>query len=161
MYTRFDFRVEVFGPVGLKEINMRVRSEPHRGTKPSSFGPHHCDAVGCKRATQATKSFCSEHVVLNSYAHKVLARMAQREEEDAIVAAGSSPPSDYNVKGVTAREILQELAHHGPRTRKRICRELSLEREVLDGYADALLLKKLIVEGTTTRGGATLALRRP
>jgi len=120
-----------------------------------------CGYAGCHHGTREGKPFCSEHVGLNEHAQKVLAQIALREAEDARVTDVMTKVKDYNVRGITARSIVQNLAEHGVRTKERLCRELNLERPVLDGYAKALINRGLLHLGRTGRGSETLSLTPP
>ena len=133
----------------------------HTGNTSYSSGARVCGAWGCKFTTREGKPHCPEHVQLNPHASRVLQDIAQRAAEDALVAKGDTPAEGCNIRGLTAQAILQKLDEHGTRTRARICRDLSLAREVLDGYATALVKRGLIVEGKTQRGSVTLSLHRP
>jgi len=139
---------------------MRIEDR-HEGATAYQSNTRACELQGCPNVTREGKPFCPEHVDLNPHALRVTQEIAQREAEDAIVAKGDTPVSGYNVRGLTAQAILQDLIEHGTRTKARICRELSLERSVLDGYVEALVEKGLIAEGLTQRGSETLSLRRP
>jgi hypothetical protein len=119
-----------------------------------------CELPGCKLTTRESKPFCPDHVGENTHAGKVLAEIARREAEDEMVLKGEAHPSVYNLRGITARSILQQLAEHGTRTKERLCRELGLERKVLDGYSDALMAKGAVVIGRTSRGSETLSLAK-
>lgn len=96
---------------------------------------------------------------MNTYASKVLRLIEQRDEDDAFVLRKGTRPKDYNINGVTAQSILQQLRDKGTRTRERLCRELHLDRPVLDAYAEALIAAGLVLPGCTGRGCETLALR--
>ena len=119
---------------------------------------HDCEAPGCLGKTREGKAYCSEHVEMNTYASKVIEAIARRDAEDALVVRANSRPKDYNVDGVTARSILQQLEESGTRTKKRLCLELHLEPGVLDAYTTALVKKGLVRLGRTNRGGETLTL---
>ena len=124
-------------------------------------GARTCERQGCHQSTREGKPFCSEHVGLNPYALRIAQEIVKRDSEDAVVAAGNTPASGYNVQGLTAQAILQHLVEHGTRTKARLCRELILERKVLDGYVEALIKKGIVSEGMTRRGAATLILLNP
>lgn len=118
-----------------------------------------CAARDCPGSTREGKPFCSEHVGLNSYASEVMQKIAQRDAEDALALSPNTAPEDYNVAGVTAQSILQQLEERGTRTKERLCRELGLDRELVDAYADALIMRGLVRIGRTGRGCETLSLR--
>lgn len=133
-----------------------VEKSPTSGSYRS--GSRACEARGCAASTREGKAFCPEHVGLNRYAMKVMREIAEREAEDAAVLKTRTPISDYNTQGITAQAILQCLRENGTRTRARLCRELNIERPLLDAYAKALIREGLVHEGRTNRGGETLAL---
>jgi len=118
-----------------------------------------CGLPGCKLVTREAKPYCPEHVGKNAHAGRVLAEIARREEEDAAVATGGAPTS-YNLRGITSQSVIQQLTEHGTRTKERLCRELGLDRRVLDGYSNALLAVGAVVTGRTVRGSETLSLAR-
>jgi predicted transcriptional regulator len=117
-----------------------------------------CEAEGCLDSTRDGKPYCPDHVEMNPHAKRVAQEIARRKKEDDQVREGELSVSEFNIHGITARSILQHLREHGTRTKERLCRELNLEREVLDGYAQALIMKGLIHPGRTNRGSVTLSL---
>jgi len=132
----------------------------HTGSTSYTSGARTCGDLGCTKATREGKPYCPDHVGKNSHANRVLQDIAKRTAEDQAVAAGITPVAGYNIRGITARAILQQLDEFGVRTKARLCRELTLERGVLDGYVKALLKRGLVVEGVNKRGVETLRLRR-
>jgi Tfp pilus assembly protein PilF len=120
-----------------------------------------CEAPDCDRTTREGKPFCSEHVAQNDYASKVLAEIAKRERQDEYVLRPNTKPKNYPTDGVTAQSILQQLSEKGTRTKERLCRELNIEKPLLDAYTEALVRKRLIRVGRTSRGSETLSLRTP
>jgi hypothetical protein len=128
---------------------------------PSSRSPvSRCEARSCGLYTREGKPFCPKHVDMNSYAMRVLESIERRAAEDMSVSLGKIPVSQYNINGITASAILQMLSESGPRTKVRLCRELAVDISIVDGYAKALIKKKLVVAGRTSRGIATLSLVR-
>jgi len=134
--------------------------DPHYGATSYTAGPRSCEARNCAASTREGKPYCPKHYKLNSYADKVLKEIAQREAEDAVVLDQTTPSASYSIAGITPRSILQKLNEVGTRTRAKLCKELALDRRVLDGYAEALIRENLVVEGRTARGGETLSLHR-
>jgi len=132
----------------------------HEGSGSSASGTTTCASQSCTAVTREGKPFCPVHVEDNPHAEWVVKQISDRAEEDAVVARGDTPVSGYNIKGLTSQAILQQLSEYGTRTKPRLCRELTLDRAVLDGYVEALLNRGLVVEGMTNRGTETLALRR-
>lgn len=118
-----------------------------------------CQSPECARHTREGKPYCPKHVGMNSYAAEVMGRIAEREAEDAYVLRPNTKPETYNTEGETARSILQHLEDRGTRTKERICRELGLDRNVVDAYTDALVIRGLVRLGRTGRGSETLSLR--
>jgi len=96
----------------------------------------------------------------NTHASQVLKEIATREAEDELVLRHDTPVSGYNISGITAQSIIQQLAEHGTRTAARLCRELSIDREVLDCYVEALVEQGCVTLGRTNRRNLTLTLRR-
>ena len=118
-----------------------------------------CEYPGCLLTTRDGKPYCPEHVEENPYAKRVTEEIARRKRDDDRARKPKAPISSFNIEGITAQSILQHLGEHGTRTRERLCRELALEFDVLDGYIRALLKKDLIYLGRTHRGNVTLSLR--
>lgn len=118
----------------------------------------HCEHPSCARSTRESKAFCSEHVERHGYVQALLAQLGERERQDEEVLRRGSKA--VKLKSVTAQEILQHLAFHGPRTKERLCRELNLEARVLEGYIGAFRRARLVSLGRTKRGSTTVKLRR-
>lgn len=137
-----------------------MRVADHDYVTPYRSNTRTCEATGCKLATRESKPYCPEHVGMNAHAMLVLQRIAEREAEDERVRKGKARVETYNIDGITAQEIVQNLYEHGPRTRERLCRELSIDREILDGYAQALITAKRVFIGRTVRGSETLILSK-
>lgn len=114
-----------------------------------------CDVPGCSSSTREGKPYCSEHVDYNPYVSRLLDQIAERDKEDEAARSGKT----LNVRGITAQSIIQHLAEHGPRTRERLCKELQIDMDVLDGYTRAMVRKKMVRRGRTRRGSVTLELR--
>lgn len=119
-----------------------------------------CSEDDCKSATREGKPYCPEHVELNPHSRIVVAEIARRQAEDERIRLGKTEPGDVNLSGITAKEILQNLDDHGPRTIQRLCRELSIGAPVLNGYVEALGDRGLIVIGRTSRGSVMVSLRK-
>lgn len=135
---------------------MRVAEKLSTGR--TSQHSRRCGDSGCNEATREGKPFCSKHVTRNDYATHVLQEIADREAEDAAVLKPRTPLSAYNLRGITAQSIIQSLREHGPRTKARLCRELNVERALVDAYARALIRAKIIRLGHTSRGNEVLEL---
>lgn len=118
--------------------------------------PRHCEVSGCGKSTREGKAFCTDHVELHPYVRALLEQLEQRAAEDDAVRARGARAA--NLDGITAQEILQHLAVHGPRTEERLCRELNLEAKTLKGYVLALRREKRVRLGHTKRGSATVKL---
>jgi hypothetical protein len=139
---------------------MRIADRHEEMTRGSSR-TRVCEAKGCSQTTREGKPYCSEHVELNPQAALIMATLARQEIDDSYVTRPGTPVSRYNIKGITAQAILQQLGEHGTRTYARLRRELTLDEDVLDGYAEALIREGLVVKGKTQRGNPTLALALP
>lgn len=123
----------------------------------SRTGPNFCEFDGCKETTREGKPYCSNHVELNLYASEVVAHLERRAQEDG---RARRQVRGINTGGVTATELLQNIADHGPRTKERLCRELNIDRAALDGYVEALRVKGLVTVGLTKRGSETVDLTK-
>lgn len=123
---------------------------------PSRTGSRSCEAADCVHTTREGKPFCSDHVDHNPYAKQVIAEIDLRETDDE--KAKKKSKRGVNTDGVTATELLQNVADHGPRTKERLCRELNIEMKVLDGYVDALRKDGKITLGRTRRGSEVVHL---
>jgi hypothetical protein len=128
--------------------------------KSSLSNTRSCSADECVLATREGKPYCPEHVELNPYSRRVAADIRRRADEDDRIRQGLTAPTDVNLRGITAQEILQNLVDHGARTKQRLCRELNLEISVIDVYIDALLAHNIITLSLTTRGSTMVSLRR-
>lgn len=117
----------------------------------------HCDRSGCKKATQGGKPYCPLHLFDNPYAR----RIAKLNDEVTAEAKGAAKkkPSELDVDGVIAREILRLLHIDGQKTIERIGRDVTyLDAEGAQNYAKALHAAGLVKVGRTSRGAVTLEL---
>jgi predicted transcriptional regulator len=119
------------------------------------LGPRYCEHKGCVSHTRESKPFCTDHNDLNPHARRVIEELQRREVDDERAQKGRR---GINVDGVTAVEILQNVAEHGPRTKERLCRELNLDVPVLDGYVEALRRAGKIRLTLSRRGSEVVTL---
>lgn len=137
---------------------MRV-ADIHLGNTAYRSQTRKCEVPECDQSTREGKPYCSEHVGKNSYAAKVLADIARRDAEDTFVLNPRTKVKDYPIDGVTARAIVQNVRENGTRTKERLCRELNIEKKLLDAYSKALIRSGVLRLGRTGRGSETLSLR--
>jgi hypothetical protein len=124
------------------------REEPER-RRP----PRRCSEPSCNQATREGKPFCSDHVELHPYVQRLLAELREREEADERVRRKG--PRMVEPTSLTSQEILTFIHVHGPKTVKRLARELNADLETLKIYAQGL--KRLgLVKLTATRRKSTL-----
>lgn len=121
----------------------------------SRLGPRHCEAPGCPHTTREGKPFCTDHVEMNPHAKKVVVGLTQQEKDDERAARSRRK---VNTNGITATSVLQNVSYYGPRTKERLCRELNVDMDVLDGYVQALLKEGKISLGQTRRGSEVVSL---
>lgn len=135
---------------------MRLKNLGGFFTGPRRISPRHCEQPGCNQATREGKAFCSEHVEEHPYVKELIARLAERDRQDEEVNKKGSKAATLDA--ITAQEILQHLAFHGPRTEERLCRELNVDTRTLKGYVAALKRHRLVTLGTTKRGSTLVKL---
>lgn len=124
----------------------------------SRLGGRHCELSGCGLPTREGKPYCSDHVEHNPYAKEVMEKLGQREDDDERAGAKTARRKKLNTSGVTATELLHAVAERGPRTVERLCRELNIEMDVLNGYVSALSREGRISLGQTSRGSVVVSL---
>ncbi len=125
-----------------------TREEPDR-RRP----PRRCSEPTCNQATREGKPFCSDHVELHPYVQRLLAELREREEADERVRRRG--PRAVDPLSLTSQEILTFIHVHGPKTVKRLARELNADLETLKLYAQGLRRHGL-VKLTATRRKSTL-----
>jgi len=103
-----------------------------------------CSAAGCDEATREGKPFCTEHVEEHDYVQDLLATLEAQDAEIQRVARLGARAVDP--EGLTACEILNTLRVHGPRTVRRLARELNHEAKVLEAYVKALERRGLVTK---------------
>lgn len=135
---------------------MRLQNLGGLFTGPRRISPRHCEHPGCNQATREGKAYCSEHVEEHPYVKELIARLAERDRQDEEVSKRGSKA--VALDAITAQEILQHLAFHGPRTEERLCRELNVDVRTLKGYVGALKRARLVTLGTTKRGSTLVKL---
>lgn len=124
------------------------REEPDR-RRP----PRRCSEPTCNQATREGKPYCSDHVELHPYVQRLLAELREREEADERVRRRG--PRAVEATSLTSQEILTFVHVHGPKTVKRLARELNADLETLKIYAQGL--RRLgLVRLTATRRKSTL-----
>lgn len=110
----------------------------------------HCELDGCVRATTGRKPFCSNHLEEMPYVRGVQERiLARRTEWDAVEKRGVRA---VDLEGTTALEILEYSRVHGPCTVRRLAKDLSMERSLLDPYVASLRKHRLIRLTANKRG---------
>lgn len=117
-----------------------------------------CEQPGCLQSTREGKPYCPDHVEMHPYVQTILARIAERDEQDEKVAAKGSRA--VVLESVTVQEVLQHLAFHGARTEERLVLELNLDTKTLSGYLGALSHRGYVSFGKTKRGSTLVKLRR-
>ena len=100
----------------------------------------HCTLPGCDMRTREAKPYCPEHVEQHEYVQQLLERLEAREKELSRVRRRGARAVELD--GIAAREVLSYLRCHGPRTVRRIARDLNLE----------LCLARAFVEGLKRQG---------
>jgi len=115
-----------------------------------------CEAPNCGQATREGKTYCSDHVELHPYVRGILDKLETREQEDAKVEEHGYKA--VNIEGITARELLQQLTLHGPRTIHRLARELIMDGPTVNSYVKALHEHGLVDLDTTKRGALVVGL---
>lgn len=110
----------------------------------------HCELEGCRKATNGRKPYCTKHLTKMPYVRQVQQRILDRQAEwDRVEATGSRA---VNAQGITAREILEYVKIHGPCTVRRLSKDLSMGRELLDPYVKSLRRKSHIRLTANNRG---------
>lgn len=107
-----------------------------------------CEA--CGQPTREGKPYCPEHVDRQPYVAELLAELASQEEELAMVAMRGADAVDPS--GLTARELLQLVRLHGPRTVQRLGRELNIKPVLISCYVRALAQVGMVELGLSKRG---------
>ena len=96
----------------------------------------HCELDGCKRATTGRKPVCTNHLDEMPYVRGVRERIvARRKEWDAVEKRGIRA---VELGGTTALEIIEYSRVHGPCTVRRLAKDLSMDRALLDNYVKSL-----------------------
>lgn len=117
-----------------------------------------CEQPDCTQSTREGKPYCPDHVESHPYVQDILARIAERDDQDEKVAKRGARAVD--LESLTVGEILQHLAFNGARTEERLVRELNLDVKTLDGYLRALARRGYVSFGKTKRGSTVVKLRR-
>ena len=107
-----------------------------RYSPPRPPGSYACQAAGCEVVTREHKPFCPAHLTRHAYVQDLLRTLANSEDEVAAVRRLGALRVDC--EGLVAREILRELTQEGPRSMRRLARDLNLELKVLRHYLQAL-----------------------
>ena len=102
----------------------------------------HCEGKGCKKATTGRKPFCVDHVERQPYVQELQGRIQKRSQEWEHVGRRGARAVDP--AGLTAVEIVQYVRVHGPCTIKRLAKDLSLERSLLESFVRALTSRRLL-----------------
>lgn len=107
-----------------------------------------CEA--CGQPTREGKPYCPEHVDQQPYVAELLAELARQEAELAMVSLHGSDAVDTS--GLTARELLQLVRLHGPRTVQRLGRELNIKPIIIRSYVRAMSEVGMVELGISKRG---------
>ena len=106
----------------------------------------------CKATTREGKPYCPDHVADNPYVQSVLENMARLAAEDAEVLKCGVGAVDTG--GPRARELVNYLRVHGPRTVRRLSLELQLDKSVVNDFVRALANDGQLVVGYSKRGSS-------
>jgi len=136
----------------MKNVNSQFSMTPH--TVPRFDIKRHqtkyCTIEGCGKFTRAGKTFCSNHIEHQPYVQRVLGRIAEREDEMALVIRKGTRGVD--VQGVVAKEILDYIRVHGERTTSKMAKEMSIEKDIVMAYITVFKRRRLVRLGKTSRG---------
>jgi hypothetical protein len=119
----------------IARIQERLGARAGRDTR-------HCEEFGCKKATTGRKPFCVEHVERLPYVQELQDRILDRQDEWEQVRSRGARAVDPS--GLTALEIHQYVRVHGPCTIKRLAKDLSLSRSLLESYVRVLSSRRLL-----------------
>ncbi len=135
---------------------MRLSTIFGRDTSRSSNNTKYCAHEGCSERTREGKDFCSEHIENLDYVKNLMARIEAKEQE--VQKVRKRGKKGVVAKSENLKEIKQQLKFHGPRTKKRLQRELQLTSSGMEGFLDYMEEEKQITRGRTTRGDETIKL---
>lgn len=116
------------------------------GRKHTSY----CHIEDCNRFTLGGKRFCSHHINHQSYVQNLLRRISEREEEEMRVESGGWKAVD--IEGSIAQDTLRFLRIHGPKTVRRLAKDLNRNSKIQACYVEALRKAGLVDTRCTQRG---------
>lgn len=106
-----------------------------------------CDIKGCVARPQGGKSLCPNHVEGMPYAREIIEiDEARRREAKLLECGGKVPKQSYYVD-----EAIKLLKRYGPKTARRITRELNLRSEACDHLVFIMARRGLVTLSTGTR----------
>ena len=135
---------------------MRLSTIFGRNTKSNSTHTKYCAHSGCEERTREGKEFCSDHIENLDYVKKLMARIEEKEQE--VKKVRKRGKRAVSAESENLKEIRQQLKFHGPRTKKRLQRELQLTSSGMEGFLDYMEEEDQIARGRTTRGDETIKL---
>lgn len=116
----------------------------------------HCTYEDCGAFTRMGKPFCPKHVAHHPHVESLLAELASREAEEERVRKRGAHAVDP--AGGTAREVLTYLRVHGPKTLRRLARDLNRDPSLVGHYVEALRRRRRVKLSQTRRGGTVVAV---
>jgi hypothetical protein len=142
--------------VGYNTMRFPALIHPGQKNRPSFNKTKYCSKERCEERTREGKEYCPEHVDNLPYVKQLLDRIQKKEAEVANVRKKGKKavdPASENLK-----EVRTHLEFNGPRTTKRLARELQLTSSGMEGFLDYLDEEEEIARSRTSRGDETIHL---
>lgn len=135
---------------------MRLPAILHPGTRKRSNQTRYCEHKNCNERTREGKEFCSGHVDQLPYVQKLLDRIEEKDKE--VEAVRKKGKKAVSATSENLKEVKTHLEFNGPRTTKRLQRELQLTSSGLEGFLDYMEEEDQITRSRTSRGDETIHL---
>lgn len=116
-----------------------------------------CLVGGCLEIPTEGKPYCVDHLARLPYVDRLQESLARRRAE---IARASRPESwtGIDVRGVVAKEILDEIGPHGAMTPERLAQRVAIPRRALSNYLLALERAGLVEIGMVGERRRTVVL---
>jgi hypothetical protein len=95
-----------------------------------------CNAPFCTHSTSSGKPYCSRHIHLTPYVRELRRTLQNQRRELATVRRLG--PGAVDLEGLTARNLVLELAQTGACSAASLGRRLHVDTQVLESYLTAL-----------------------
>lgn len=108
----------------------------------------YCEEPGCLKITKEGKSHCIDHISRSSYVAALIEEVETMEKEKEKVETAIKEGKKIKIKvkkdGLLEKELLSHLSIHGPKTLRRLVRDLNVPTQMVEAYINSLKRRQMV-----------------